>query len=141
MRITNVNTLSALLDRLITENIKKFFFEKEGSHDKAYHQSTVIRQLRIEIADCFRICFDERKYDYVGEKRTYKFGDVVETLEDLIHSDIITGEYDRANLQEAMTENASADAFKRNHKIIRKANETRANNKNDIDSQFKDTVE
>ena len=30
MRITNLDTLSAMLDRLVTENIKKFFFEKDG---------------------------------------------------------------------------------------------------------------
>ena len=34
MRVTNIDTLSALLDRLVTENIKLYFFKKENLIDK-----------------------------------------------------------------------------------------------------------
>lgn len=38
MRITNIDTLSAYFDRLITENIKLYFFSKDGLTDKVDHQ-------------------------------------------------------------------------------------------------------
>ena len=48
---------------------------------------------------------------------------------------------DRANLVESTSENPSIKTFTRNHKLIRKANENRAANKNNLDEQFKDIVE
>ena len=36
--ITNIDTLSALLDRLISENIKLYFFEKDNLADNIKHQ-------------------------------------------------------------------------------------------------------
>ena len=77
----------------------------------------------------------------MSEKRTYKPEDIVETLEELIHNDITTGEGDRANLKEATSDNPSLEHFTRNHKLIRKANENRAVAKNKLDEQFKGFVE
>lgn len=37
-RITNVDTISALIDRLITENIKLYFFQKNEETDSIIHQ-------------------------------------------------------------------------------------------------------
>ena len=81
------------------------------------------------------------EYDYISEKRTYKPEDIVETLEELIHSDITTGEGDRANLKEATSDNPSLEHFTRNHKLIRKANENRAVAKNKLDQQFKGYID
>ena len=36
--ITNIDTLSALLDRMISENIKLYFFKKDGVVDNIKHQ-------------------------------------------------------------------------------------------------------
>ena len=62
------------------------------------------------------------------------------SIEELIKCDIIIGENDRANLEEANSENPSIDNFKKNHKLMRKSNEQRAVNKNKIDSIFKEIV-
>ena len=56
---------------------------------------------------------------------------IVEELEDLITNDIHIGESDRARLRIAQME----------EKRLRKANEGRAKNKNQIDILFKDMVE
>jgi len=137
MRITNINTISALFDRLITENIKLFFFEKEKEKEKAIHQRQVILHIKDELKTILIEVYED-KYRYKGELRTYKFDDVIETVEELIESDLLTGEYDRANLEEATSDEPSLDNFKKNHKIIRKANERRAINKNTIDKQFEE---
>ena len=139
--ITNIDTLSALLDRLISENIKLHFFKKDGLDENIEHQETVISAIKDRLFVLFDDVYREGKYEYVSEKRTYKPEDIVETLEELIHNDITTGEGDRANLKEATSDNPSLEHFTRNHKLIRKANENRAVAKNKLDEQFKDFVD
>ena len=139
--ITNIDTLSALLDRLISENIKLHFFRKEGVVDNIEHQEKVIAEVKYRIIKLLLEVYKEKEYNYISEKRTYKPDDIVETLEELIHDDITTGEGDRANLKEATSDNPSLEHFTRNHKLIRKANENRAEAKNKLDEQFKDFIE
>ena len=139
--ITNIDTLSALLDRLISENIKLHFFRKEGVVDNIEHQEKVIVEVKYRIINLLLDVYKEGEYNYISEKRTYKPDDIVETLEELIHNDITTGEGDRANLKEATSDNPSLEHFTRNHKLIRKANENRAEAKNKLDEQFKDFIE
>ena len=139
--ITNIDTLSALLDRLISENIKLHFFRKEDVVDDIEHQENLIEEIKYRITQLLLDVYNERQYKYISEKRTYKPEDIVETLEELIHNDITTGEGDRANLREATSDNSSLEHFTRNHKLIRKANENRATAKNKLDEQFKDFIE
>ena len=138
--ITNIDTLSALLDRLISENIKLHFFRKDGIVDNIEHQEKVISGIKHRISQLLTDVYENKKYDYISEKRTYKPDDIVETLEELIHNDITTGEGDRANLKEATSDDPSLEHFTRNHKLIRKANENRAVSKNKLDEQFKDFI-
>ena len=105
------------------------------------HQEEVISDIRKRLVLLFTDIFESKSYEYVSELRTYKPDDIVETLEELIHNDITTGEGDRANLKEATTDNPSLEHFTRNHKLIRKANENRAKAKNKLDEQFKDFIE
>ena len=139
--ITNIDTLSALLDRLISENIKLHFFRKEDVVDDIEHQENLIEEIKYRITQLLSDTYNERQYKYISEKRTYKPEDIVETLEELIHNDITTGEGDRANLKEATSDNPSLEHFTRNHKLIRKANENRAVAKNKLDKQFKDFID
>ena len=139
--ITNIDTLSALLDRLISENIKLHFFRKEDVVDDIEHQENLIGEIKYRITQLLSDTYNERQYKYISEKRTYKPEDIVETLEELIHNDITTGEGDRANLKEATSDNPSLEHFTRNHKLIRKANENRAAAKNKLDEQFEGFIE
>ena len=139
--ITNIDTISALLDRLISENIKLHFFRKEDVVDDIEHQENLIEEIKYRITQLLSDTYNERQYKYISEKRTYKPEDIVETLEELIHNDITTGEGDRANLKEATSDNPSLEHFTRNHKLIRKANENRAVAKNKLDKQFKGFID
>tara|TARA_R110002110_G_scaffold413635_2_gene641275 strand:- start:170 stop:613 length:444 start_codon:yes stop_codon:yes gene_type:complete len=139
--MTNIDTLSALIDRLISENIKLFFFKKDDLTDNVEHQKEVITEIQTRLSQLLNDTLTSKKYDYISEKRTYNLDDIVETIEELIYNDITTGEGDRANLVESTSENPSIKTFTRNHKLIRKANENRAANKNNLDEQFKDIVE
>ena len=126
-RITNIDTLSALLDRLITENIKKFFFNKEKLLDKAQHQEIIIKGIKEKLTELFVEVYNNGKYDYLDEKRTFTASNIVEELEQLITNDIHIGESDRARLNVVMSE----------EKRLRKSNEGRSKNKNFIDNHFK----
>ena len=141
MRITNIDTLSALFDRLISENIKLYFFRKDNLKENVDHQEIVISGVKEKLSELLTEVLESGKYKYVSEKRTYKPDDIIETLEELITNDITTGEGDRANLKEATSDNPSLEHFTHGHKLIRKANENRAVSKNKLDEQFKNLVE
>ena len=66
-KITNIDTLSALLDRLISENIKLYFFDKEGILDDINHQKEVISQIKDRIKELLLDVYDNKKYDYISE--------------------------------------------------------------------------
>lgn len=141
MRITNLDTLSAMVDRLVTENIKKFFFEKDGLTDKVEHQVKVIEELKEKISELFHECYHNKKYDYMSEKRTWKDDDIVEDISELTYNDILVGESDRGVLKEVTSDEPHLDDLKFQAKRMRKSNEGRANNKNNIDKKFKRIVE
>ena len=141
MRVTNIDTLSAYLDRLITERIKWYFFKKDGLEDKVEHQEVVIKELRAKMSTLFWECLENEKYDYLNEKRTFKESSIIEELEELIVNDINIGEADRERLVQATSDNPDTESLIRNEKRLRKANEGRARNKNQIDQNFKEEIE
>lgn len=141
MRITNLDTLSAMLDRLVTENIKKFFFEKDGLSDKIEHQVKVIDELKEKISELFHECYDNKEYNYMSEKRTWKDDDVVEDISELTYNDILVGESDRGVLKQVTSDSLDLEELKFQAKRMRKSNEGRAKNKNNIDEKFKRIVE
>jgi len=140
-RISNIDTLSALFDRLITENIKLFFFKKDRLFEQASHQKKIIKEIKNRISELLVEAITHKEYDYIGEKRTFAIDTVTEELEDLIKNDINIGEADRARLQEAVSESPNYEKLIVNEKRLRKANEGRAANKNKIDNSFKSIVE
>lgn len=140
MRVTNIDTLSAYLDRLITENIKLYFFNKDNLFDKVAHQKIVIEEIKIKISELFLDTIERNSYNYIEEYRTFNESAIVEELEELIQNDINIGEADRARLEEAKKEIPNLDKMIVNEKRLRKANEGRARNKNAIDNIFKKII-
>ena len=137
MRVTNIDTLSAYLDRLITENIKLYFFNKDNLTDKVAHQKIIIEEIKIKISELFLETIERNSYNYIEEHRTFNESAIVEELEELIQNDINIGEADRARLAETTKEIPNLDRMIVNEKRLRKANEGRARNKNNIDKLFK----
>ena len=72
MRVTNVDTLSAYLDRLISERIKLYHFEsKYQDKEGVEHQRRVVDEIKSKIEDLVKGCFTSPyTYDYIDEKRT-----------------------------------------------------------------------
>ena len=65
MRVTNVDSLSAYFDRLISEKIKWYFFDKDGKEEEALHQEAVIKEIRIKLVELFEESFENHNYKKV----------------------------------------------------------------------------
>jgi hypothetical protein len=139
-RISNVDTLSALFDRLITEHIKLFFFQKDKLDDRVAHQKVVTAEIRGRLSALFTEVLSGAGYDYIGEKRTFKEDTIVEELEELILNDINIGEADRARLLAVTGPEVNVPKLVVNEKRLRKANEGRARNKNTIDAALAERI-
>jgi hypothetical protein len=132
MRITNINTLSALFDRLITERIKWYFFVKQGNMELMVHQDELISFIRQEIEKCLL----EPEYEYISERRTF-VNELLTDLDSLIVSDIHIGESDRKRLDETKKETPDVNVFIAQEKRLRTANEQRSKLKNQIDETWR----
>ena len=136
MRVTNIDTLSALFDRLITENIKKYIFNKDRKFEESKHQEIVISEVKNKITELFTEVFESGEYPHLSEKRTFDENAIVEELEELIFNDINIGEADRERLSQVNSDNPNIEKLIVNEKRLRKSNEGRAQNKNNIDKEL-----
>lgn len=141
MRITNIDTLSALIDRLIVEEIKYYFFNKDGKVEETEQQIQIIAEIKKKLSDIIFECIVSGRYEYLSERRTFDEGAIVENIEELIKNNLNIGEGDRARLAEITNDTPNFDKILVNEKLTRKSNEGRARNKNEIDRVFKKLVE
>ena len=132
MRITNINTLSSFFDRLITERIKHYFFKKDKKQDKVKHQEVVIEEIKKEIIILLKECITNKKYDYLGEKRTFDEAKLILDVEKLVTDDLGVG----AAYYEKTEGEPSLEKFMVNEAKLRVANESRGRQKNKIDEVF-----
>lgn len=138
MRLTNIDSLSAYCDRLITERIKWYFFEKDGKDDLVQHQEIIIKEIKSKLSQLFIESFSEDEYEYMGEKRTFTLEGLIEQLDELVVNDILIGEGDRTRLEEIKKEHPRLEVILENERLTRTSNENRAKNKNLIDKNFSD---
>lgn len=135
--ITNINTLSALFDRLITERIKAFFFNKNNNSVQKKKQEEIIRQIKIEISKTLLSSIQKKKYDYLSEQRTFKHNSekLVKQLEELTFADLNIGIADN-KLSNSIKTGQNNNLLK-SIKLSRTSLEKRAMLKNEIDKSYK----
>ena len=136
MRVTNIDTLSALLDRLATERIKEYNFNKQEKFSEAEHQRGVIEEIKVILTDLFNEVYETKKYDYVGEKRTFDEQKLLDDVETLITNDLDVGDayYTKTDGEPTL------EKFMVNEARLRKANESRGRMKNSIDQKFQTII-
>tara|TARA_B100000073_G_C23519675_1_gene487349 strand:- start:43 stop:483 length:441 start_codon:yes stop_codon:yes gene_type:complete len=145
MRVTNVDTLSAYLDRLISERIKLYHFEsKYQDKEGVEHQRRVVDEIKSKIEDLVKGCFTSPyTYDYIDEKRTFgqeridEVKKLIDNVEELTVNDLDVG----SAYYEQKEGNSSPQKYMDNELKLREANENRSNSKNKIDESFKKIVE
>lgn len=135
--ITNINTFSALLDRLITEKIKEYFFIKNGEKKLAKKQLIIIREINRQILITFKKINLSKGYDYLKENRTFKYNTalIVNLFSKLTVEDLEIGTADN-DLAKSIKKKNKKDVVK-NLKKSRLALEKRAAIKNQIDLSLK----
>jgi hypothetical protein len=121
MKITNINTLSALIDRLITEKIKQYFFLMEDDVTAANTQGEIADAINKEI----------KNYNFNSEQRTYKkkVSNLVDSISDLTIMNLNVGKADH-NLAGIIN----------NLKLSRLSLEKRSKLKNNIDNLLKEII-
>ena len=144
MRVTNVDTLSAFIDRLISERIKLYHFETKLDDEKsAQHQRDVVDAIKNKLEQLFIQCMSSDEYEYVDEKRTFgeeriaEVKKLIDNMEELTVNDLDVG----AAYYEQQEGNATPQQYMDNAFKLREANEKRSNSKNNIDKAFKGAVE
>ncbi len=125
MNISNVNTISALIDRLIIENLKMIKF-LENKDDRASLQQLIIDDLREELEGIFKQIKDG-KYAYRQECRTF-----THNLMRLCFDNYQIAKYDNLKLEDDL-ELSQLRAYTH---LVRDLLEDRAAVKNKIDDQF-----
>jgi hypothetical protein len=89
IRITNIDSFSAYVDRLITERIKEYHFKnKQNKLNEALHQVEIIKIILYKIVNLLEEINVQNGYAYIGEKRTFDeekiTNDVNKLLKELI---------------------------------------------------------
>jgi hypothetical protein len=133
--VSNLNSISASLDRLITEKIKLYFFEKmeksDYVNDSIEKQKKMINTLHMILIDTFENIFKTKEYNILLEKRT--FNENLKTLtmniEQLVEMNLNVGTAD--NFIAKILEQLS---------LSRSSLEKRSNIKNTIDKSIKELL-
>jgi hypothetical protein len=131
MKITNINTLSALIDRLITEKIKQYFFLMEGDVIAANTQGEIADAINKEIQITLFEAIKDKNYNFNSEQRTYKkkVSNLVDNISDLTIMNLNVGKADH-NLVGIIN----------NLKLSRLSLEKRSKLKNNIDNLLKEII-
>ena len=144
MRVTNIDTLSAFIDRLISERIKLYHFETKLVDEKsAQHQRDVVDAIKDKLEQLFIQSMSSDQYDYIDEKRTFgeerveEVKKLIDNIEELTVNDLDVG----AAYYEQKDGNGKPQQYMDNELKLREANEKRSNSKNEIDKAFKGAVE
>jgi hypothetical protein len=129
--VSNLNTVSALFDRFITEKIKQYFFFIKKDQKKVRSQSKIIKLIGKELVITLGDIIHTKKYNYDLEKRTFdkdmtKF---VHSVENLIVMNLNIGKADN-NLASIV----------KNVQLSRTSLERRSKIKNDIDDIIKKII-
>lgn len=132
MRVTNVDTLSSYIDRLIVERIKHYFFNDELK----LHQEQIIKEIKSKLSELFIQTFSEEEYKYLGERRTFVLEGIIQEIDHLVTNNLNIGQGDRTRLEEIKKDSPNLKVILENEKLTRISNENRSKNKNKIDEQY-----
>lgn len=132
-RISNLNSFSAIIDRLIVENLKLLTFI-DRNDDKAESQKIIISEIRKELDDVFQE-ITNGSYSSVGENRTYESTstELIDDIFKLCTSNYVIGKLDA----EKIKLNVDGDLLKGYVLQVRDYLEFRAHIKNKIEDNVK----
>jgi hypothetical protein len=80
-RVTNVDSFSAYIDRLITERIKEYHFKNtQNRPEEAIHQNKIVEIISEKIDSLIEEIYYQEGYEYISEKRTFDETEIVQQV-------------------------------------------------------------
>lgn len=140
MKISNIDSISNLIDRLITEKIKAIQYKVENNNKQYDFQNRIIKEIKDKFQLSLENILENTEYQLLRENRTFKSGLFLEKIESLIVSDMLVGlaEYSKIDL---VNEQSTDDKlFKLYIMLARFANENRSFLKNELDNELSNII-
>ena len=70
-KISNYNSISTIIDRLVIERVKQAQFEDKGYHNEVELQKRLAGALKVELSNALNEIF-KYGYESIKEERTFK---------------------------------------------------------------------
>lgn len=131
-RISNVNSFSAIIDRLIIENLKIIQFVDQNKLKEAEQQNEIIFELKIEL-DLIYQEFIENKYKSIGEQRTYTNDNLFSDLFRLCLNNYCIAKGDKLKIEESNKSIVNINNLKNYILAVRENLEERSESKNSLE--------
>lgn len=131
-RISNVNSFSAIIDRLIIENLKIIQFVDQNKLVEAEQQTVIINELKIELDLIYQELLENR-YKSIGEQRTYTNDNLFSDLFRLCLNNYCIAKGDKLKIEESNKSVVNIDNLKNYILAVRENLEERSKSKNNLE--------
>lgn len=132
-RMSNVNSFSAIIDRLIIENLKIIQFVDQNKLEEAEQQNIIITELKIELDLIYQELLDNR-YKSIGEQRTYTNDNLFSDLFKLCLNNYCIAKGDKLKIEETKNEVVNIEKLKNYINAVRENLEERSKSKNSLEN-------
>jgi hypothetical protein len=131
-RMSNVNSFSAILDRLIIENLKIIQFVDQNKLEEAGRQNVIIGELKIELDLIYQELLENR-YASIEEQRTYTNDNLFSDLFRLCLNNYCIAKGDKLKIEEIKKSVVDIDNLKIYILSVRENLEERSRSKNNLE--------
>jgi len=132
-RISNVNSFSAILDRLIIENLKIIQFVDQNKLKEAEQQNAIISELKNELDLIYQELLENR-YKSIEEQRTYTNDNLFSDLFRLCLNNYCIAKGDKLKIEESNKEVIDVNNLKNYVMFVRGNLEERSKSKNNLEN-------
>jgi hypothetical protein len=132
-RMSNVNSFSAIIDRLIIENLKIIQFVDQNKLEEAEQQNVIISELKTELNLIYQELLENR-YKSIGEQRTYTNDNLFSDLFRLCLNNYCIAKGDKLKIEESNKSVVDIDNLKNYILAVRENLEERSKSKNNLEN-------
>ena len=131
--MSNVNSFSAIIDRLIIENLKIIQFVDQNKLEEAEQQNVIISELKTELNLIYQELLENR-YKSIGEQRTYTNDNLFSDLFRLCLNNYCIAKGDKLKIEESNKSVVDIDNLKNYILAVRENLEERSKSKNNLEN-------
>lgn len=86
IRVTNIDSFSAYIDRLSTERIKEYYFRNyQNKITEAIHQNKIAKIIIQKIIELMNEIDTQQGYKYISEKRTFDEEKIIKDINNMLN--------------------------------------------------------